>query len=154
MWLKILGLSVISAMLYNLGGQGKKGNFLDCLRYKLTRRLGCALVQFIAIFFVLKISAPWWVHLASIGITYGFLTTYWDGLTPDGSDSHGLHGAGIAFGMILYAITSSIPVMNFIVRIFVLGFLMEYWSRGWDQDWIEELGRGAFIILALPIICL
>ena len=141
---QIIFLSCCSGCAYRAGGAWW-GN-------KLWRRLGCALIQFIAIFFVLKISAPWWVHLASIGITWGFLSTYWDGLTPHGEDSHGLHGAGIAFGMIFYVVTGCIPVMAFIVRIFVLGFFMEYWSRGWDQDWIEELGRGFSIPLSLLIL--
>lgn len=65
-------LSILSAIFYRIGG---KGGFKN---NKIVRRIGIPILQFIAIFFVLKIQAPWWVHFFSIGITFGFLTTYWD----------------------------------------------------------------------------
>lgn len=149
MWIKILLVSCLSAILYNLGGQGKKGNYLDFFRNKLTRRIGCAVLQFFAIFFILKISALWWVHLCTIGFTWGFLSSYWDFI--NGEDRHGFHGAGIAFAMILYVIAGSIPWTTFLLRIILLGCFMELWSRTWTQDWIEEQGRGFSIPLSLLI---
>ena len=151
MVIQIFLLSILSAILYRFGGEAKRGDFLDFFRNKLTRRLGCAILQFIAIFFVLKISAPFWVHFLSIGITYGFLTTYWDFI--NGEDRHGFHGAGIAFGMILYVVTGSIPITAFILRIILLGVFMELWSRMWTQDWIEEFGRGFSIPFSLLLLC-
>ena len=144
----ILGLSVCSALAYNLGGQGKKGNFLDFLRNKLTRRLGCALIQFIAIFFVLKISAPFWVHFLNIGITYGALTSYWD---FTGQDNHYLHAFGIALGLILYAYVGAISWLAFGVRSITMILAMGLWSKYWKVDFIEELFRGSIIILTLFI---
>lgn len=146
----VIVLSCFSGILYRFGGSAKEGNFLDFFRNKLTRRVGCAAIQFITIFFVLKISAPWWVHLASIGITWGFLSTYWDFI--NGEDRHGFHGVGIACGMILYVITGSIPIVPFILRVIILGVCMEMWSRMHTSDIWEECGRGVFIPLSLLIL--
>jgi len=138
----ILGLSLLSSGLYRLGGWSG-GN-------KLYRRLGCAVVQFLVIFFVLKISAPWWVHLLSIGITYGFLTTYYDFI--NGEDSHWLHGLGIGLGIILYACVGAVAWPALIIRIVVLSLAMGLWSKWFKNDIVEECGRGFFIVATLLIL--
>lgn len=137
----IIGLSIANAILYRMGGADNWN--------KLWRRLGCAFIQAIAIIFILKIQAPWYVHFLSIGATFGGLTTYWDFI--NGDDSHWLHGLGIAMGCLLYLLSGSVMIWGFAIRVIALALLMGVWSK-WSRQFnavIEELGRGALIILTL-----
>ena len=148
----IILLSISSAVLYRFGGSAKQGNWLDFFRNKLTRRLGCSLIQFIAIFFVLKISAPWWIHLLIAGITYGFLTTYWDFL--NGKDNHYLHGFGIGLAILPLVIIGSISWVSFFLHLFTITMFMGIWSSKHTNDNVEEYGRGSSILWSLLILFL
>lgn len=74
------------------------------------------------------------------------------GLINKGKDNHGFHGAGIAFGMILYVIAGCIPWTVFLLRIILLGVFMGIWSKHWKIDFIEEWGRGFAIIASLLLL--
>lgn len=138
-------ISIISAVFYRIGGAGGFKN------NKLVRRLGCPLLQFIAIFFILKISAPWWVHLLGFGITYAGITTYHDWT---GKDNHYLHALGISLGLLLYAYVGSITWIAFILRSIVLILFMGIWERCWRWDVMAELGRGFAIPFSLLLLTL
>ena len=145
MWIKILALSCCAGICYRIGGAGGFKN------NKLVRRLGIPILQFIAIFFVLKISAPFWVHFLSIGITFGFLSSYWDFI--NGDDSHWLHGLGIGLGCVLYAYVGAISWLALATRTIVLALVMGIGSRLTVNDVLEEgFIRGPVIIWSLPLL--
>lgn len=136
-------LSYLSAKAYRFGGSAKKGDWLDILRNKATRRFGCMILRVIAIY-VLGTKAPNWIWLISCGIAYGGLTTYWDSVF--GEDNHFAHGFGIGMAALPFAIIGSISWVAFGVHIFVITSFMGFWSLYHDNDVKEEYGRGSAVI--------
>ena len=90
---------------------------------------------------------PWWVYLISFGAMWGMLTTYWDFLF--GYDNFFMHGAGIAFAFIPFAIVSG-GWLGFGIRFISLALTMGIWSKCFGDVDVEECGRGAFITATLP----
>ena len=140
----IIILTILSACFYRLGGQALEGNFLDVVRNKLTRRLGCMLLRSVAIIFVLKIAAPWWIHLISAGIAYGGLTTYLDGVF--GYDNHYAHGLLIGLAALPLLLVGSISWVAFGTHLIVIAGFMGLISQLSANDDVEENGRGSSVI--------
>jgi len=159
---KIIIFSCLSSILYRLGGIGEK-YFKTWMRDWLI-----PLVAFIVMFFVLKIKAPWYIHLISFGLLGGFLTTYWDNSKnpikdmiakvinwtyPE--DNFYLHGGFLGAAYLPYAICGSINWFSFSLRVLVLAIFIG--GLNWIvhklhipfSDWIEELSRGFVIIATL-----
>lgn len=142
MWIVIL--TILSAFAYRLGGQAKEGNWSDLFRDKLTRRLGCMILRSIAIIFVLRIAAPWWIHLISAGIAYGGLTTYWDGIF--GYDNHYAHGFGIGLAALPLVLVGIISWLAFGIHLVVIAGFMGLISQLSANADVEEYGRGSSVI--------
>jgi len=140
----ILILTILSALAYRLGGQGKKDDWLDIFRYKITRRLGCMLLRSIAIIFILKITAPWWIHLISAGIAYGGLTTYLDGVF--GYDNHYAHGALIGLAALPLLLVGSISWVAFGTHLIAIAGFMGWISGASADADVEEYSRGSSVI--------
>jgi hypothetical protein len=95
----------------------------------------------------------WWVYLLSYILTGAALTTYWDELF--GYDNFWFHGFAVGLGLLPF-ICTGIAWWLILVRAIILAILMGAWCKiKWPkfirQDWADELGRGAFIILTLII---
>ena len=132
--------AVLSAVLYRLGGYGRPFD----TKY---RDLGCPLVALI--WMLLYLPSPWWAHFIAFGLLFGALTTYWDRLF--GYDNFYMHGAMCGLAYFPYAIASG-DWWQLGARCVVLGVFMGLWCKFHAVDTIEEGGRGASIILTLPLL--
>lgn len=137
-------LSVISGILYWLGGRGKEWasqhGFPEWTCNTKVRDIGCAIVSTAAAMLVTE--ASWWQHALLFVGTFGSLTTYWDKIC--GKDSFATHGlviglCSIAYGNILIACTRGI----------LLGVAMGITCWIAEKDYVEEGARGAYIPLSL-----
>lgn len=154
MILSTIILSNISGFFYRLGGLSKeqaRQQIPWCPSWIInskTRDVGCSLltVLWMILFYP---HVHWYVHLISFGLMWGALSTYWDFL--NGKDNFWLHGWGIGLACLAYAIDSGLWI-GFGVRAFALAVLMGVWCAIFKNDWIEEYGRGAFVIATLPIL--
>ena len=136
--LMILVASILSAILYRMGGKGKPYN----TKY---RDMGCptVLLALVASLFGLKLGF-WWVYLLLFGLSFGALTTYWDFLFKD-KDNFWMHGFMCALpGLLLcFVIPWWIPV----IRLIICTVGMGWWSKIIGNDVVEECGRGVFFII-------
>lgn len=145
MILKLLGLSIISGILYRLGGIGKPFD----TKY---RDLGCPLIACGALFLFWHpvLIKEWLLLLCSFGFMFGALTTYWDIIYKD-SDNFWLHGFGVGIALLPLA-WAGIHWWTILIRAIVLAITMGSWSKfiGWDD--LEEFGRGFLIVASLPLL--
>ena len=149
-WLILL--SILSGVLYRLGGWGGEGrakfpNLPEWLFDTKARDIGCAIVSFGAVL-VVGIHAPWWIHLISFLILFGVLTTYWDFLF--GFDNFWFHGFACGAAYLPYAFYGE-PV-SMISRTFILAILMGAWSLAVGNDVLEEFGRGFVLPITLALV--
>ena len=106
--------------------------------------------------FIFKIKAPWWIYLLSYPLMGGALSTYWDRIF--GYDNFYAHGFVIGTGLLPLVLCGSLDLLPFMIRAVVLCLAMgslNYIVNKFHvpfSDWIEELGRGAFIILSLLLL--
>ena len=132
------GLAVFSsAIAYKMGGGG-------VTKY---RDFGVPIIAWITMAFILGISAPLWVHLLSGFLMFAALTTYCDKIFW--TDNFYCHGFLIASAYFPYAIVGAIGWWAFSIRVIALALMMGLWCKWFSSDWVEEWGRGSFIILTL-----
>lgn len=139
----IIALSVLSGVLYRLGGMKgfntKVRDFgvpLVCLAYMLS---------FVAV--------DWWVHAISAVLLFASLTTYWQFI--HGEDDFYIHGAGIGLAYLAYSVV--VPWWIICVRAVLLSLFMG--GLNWavhkfnvkHSDDIEELSRGFVTCLSLAL---
>jgi len=137
-----IGLSILNGVLYRRGGTSKGTKWRD---------LGCPLVTY---GYLLTLWHPvtlqgWGLLLLAFGLTFGALTTYFDSIF--GYDNFYAHGfaTGIACLPLFWV---GIPLWLILARSLILALFMGLWSRFWGWDEMEEWGRGASIILTIPIL--
>ena len=169
LWILYIGLAILSAVLYRLGGWGDEGrqqfpNLPKWLFNTKARDVGCAVCCFIGMLFIggaWSIFNLWYwvVAFFSFGLLFGALTTYWDFLsvrfTPTGrsylgEDNHWMHGFMCGLAYFPYAVVSH-DWVGFGVRCIALAILMGAVSKLSGNDVVEETGRGAVLVLTLPI---
>ena len=145
--------ALITAFLYRLGGLSKEEaqDYLPFIPSWMVntkaRDMGVPFVTLI--WMIIKYPhVAWWVHLLSFGIMFGMLTTYWDSLF--GFDNYWFHGFMIGGAYFLYAFQTHL-FLGYILRSVVLAVLMGAWCKIFSNDWVEELGRGFFIGITLPL---
>ena len=85
-------------------------------------------------------------YVISFLLTWGALSTYWN-------FRWFWHGFGIGMGMIPFAFVG-IHWWAILLRAVVLGILIKWWSDREDNAVKEEFGRGALMVLTLPIVFL
>ncbi len=147
-------LAVLSGFLYRLGGLSKeqaRQQIPWCPLWIInskTRDVGCSLLAVLWMI-LFHPHVHWYVHLIYFGLMWGALSTYWDFL--NGKDNFWLHGFGVGVAFIFYAIATG-DWIGFSVRCLALAILMGAWCAIFKNDWIEEYGRGAFVIATLPIL--
>lgn len=90
--------------------------------------------------------------LASFLLSWGALSTYWK---KKGTDAEWwnwfLHGFGIGLAMLPFVFIG-LSLNKIIIRALAMGVLMMIWSEWHDDVVWEECGRGACILLTLPIL--
>ena len=131
----------LGALFYRLGGQ---------IQTK-ARDLGLPAIATVYLL-ILGLKCPWWAYLLHFGLLFGALTTYWKKKDQDAKWWNWLlTGLGYSLAAIPIAIgTNHWP--GFGIRCIVLTTLITFWSEFiGDVNW-EESGRGALIILTLPIL--
>ena len=141
----IIVLSVVSAILYRLGGASKEDqdkefpwipDWFKSLPKK--RDVGCTLCALGSVALI-NHTAPWWVWVLSFGMLWSGLSTYWDFLFGD-EDNFWMHGFMCGLAFILFGMT--IGWLWVALRCVILAVLVGGWSAliG-DAKW-EEMGRG------------
>jgi len=163
MILGLIILTVLSALLYRLGGMGQDGRdkypeLPGWLFDTKSRDVGCGLCS-IGAFFVCGLHhdlLPWvqtWqlvlACVVSVPTQLGALSTYWDFLF--GFDNHWMHGfmCGIAF-FPLAIVTGA--WIGFVARSVALALIMGGISALSGDDDVEELGRGASLIPTVALL--
>jgi hypothetical protein len=141
----LLILSIISGVLYRMGGKGKPYN----TKY---RDLGCPLIAIITLWFLVGFQLSyWWVYLLIFGLMFGALTTYWDFLF--GFDNYWFHGFMVGLSIFpLFWI--GIHWWAILIYSISLAVSMGIWSKLISWDVAEEFGRGFFITLLLSTLFL
>jgi hypothetical protein len=154
MILVVILLSLISAILYRLGGssaidQDKEFPWIPRWFKVIPKKrdAGCGACV-VATGLALGITAPWWAWFLAWGLMWGALSTYWDPIFD--YDNHYAHGFGIGLAMG--------PVMFFDeplalgIRIAVLAVAMGIWSKINGNATKEELGRGFLMPITLVLV--
>ena len=143
-------LIFISSMFYRAGG---KGHFFNTK----WRDFGCPIILIITMYFA-GIHAQWYIWAVVFLINFAALTTYWDWINKylpvaDPNREYwwnwALHGFGCAIATLPLVIWGSYETGAFLWRLGLLPVLFAFWSELIDDDEIEELGRGALLILTL-----
>jgi len=152
-WILIILLSVVSAILYRLGGASKEDRekefpWLPFKPWKSRDFFGSLVA--IGAGLLVGLHAPWWAFLISFGLMWGATSTYWDEVF--GYDNHYAHGLGIGLAMLPVAFYSDPFALA--IRAIVLAVTMGVWSKINGKANIEELGRGALISLTFLILLL
>jgi hypothetical protein len=146
--------TIISALLYRLGGLGADGKvrfpFIPKWMFDTkVRDAGCSLVATAWMYQYYPVHIQdWYIYAISFFLMWGALTTYWDKLF--GYDNFWAHGFAIAFAFLPYAIYTG-EWIGFIVRCAALTVLCGGISKFSGNDDVEELGRGGSIALTLPL---
>jgi hypothetical protein len=144
-WWKLLAIvlgAILSGIAYRLGGW---------IQTKI-RDLGVPLV-FLVVWCLLKGFAwhSWWVYLITYGLTFASLTTYWK---PKGTPARWyhwcLHGLVIGIACLLF-VWLGISWWLVVARAIVLGGLMVLVGLS-TNVWVQEIGRGFFIVATIPIL--
>lgn len=134
-------LSLGSAVLYRIGGIGKP--FRSWMRDWTIPFVGLGTIL------LLNIKAPFWVHIASIGLYGAALSTYWDSIF--GYDNFYAHGFMCGLAYLPYGFALGLW-WQIILRALICGLLVGLWSKFQNVDWKEEGGRG--FILNITILLL
>ena len=148
----IIIATILSAVLYRLGGSAKDGSWYDFLKWSKTRDWGCTIVALVALGMLGKV-LTWYWYIPTFIACWLALTTYWDDLF--GYDCYAMHMAVVALSFLLFPIFVGNP-LGFIGRIFMMLLCgnATHWidKQGWKNgDVISELFRGAAIVATLPL---
>ena len=73
----VLLATVLSGILYRLGGAARIGDWLDVLKHSKTRDWGCSLI---VVALMLAQPIVWWIHVIVFILMWTALSTYWDDL--------------------------------------------------------------------------
>ena len=152
----------VSGILYRLGGASREDSRKEFpwvpewfRNMPKKRDAGCGIMAGLTAWAWLG-GTPWWAWFFSAGVLWGALSTYWDWMFND-TDNYYMHGFMCGLAYFLYAIASGMWV-GFGVRCIALAILMGLWShtickvfKGKSRAVAEEVGRGALIILTLPL---
>lgn len=148
----ILILSVISAILYRAGGMSKDPSAEPkwipvWLRQSWVRDWLCPMCVLLLWFPGFNWGLIWW--LLAYGATGGMLTTYWDWLFK--FDNFWFSGFMVGLAG-LFLIGLGQPWMPLVGRSFLLAILWGAWSLAIGKDYVEEMGRGFFLVSTMAVI--
>ena len=141
--INLIGSSVLSAVFYRMGGSDKFN--------PKWRDWGCALLTLVTLY-VQGHQVNIIIYLVSFLLLWGALSTYWKFKAIDCKWYHWfIHGLGIGLSM-FPVIFIGYNCNLIILRAITLGLTMMLWSEMNNNVFWEETGRGALIILTLPIL--
>ena len=139
-FLAVIVATIICSTCYRLGGaSGFNTKYRD---------VGCSIITCLLAGYLISWN---WTLILCFGLLWGALSTYWK-RTADSKWYNWLFtGTFYSVAMLPYVIAECLWV-GFISRTIILGALTMIWSELISNDVQEELGRGAFIILTLPLL--
>ena len=139
MLIKILIASIISGILYRLGGTSRGTKWRD---------FGCPTVALVALWLLVGFkSSYWWAYLLFFGFSFASLTTYWDFIPFNkGEDNHFMHGffCGLAGIPLIWV---GIPLWIILARLTLCTLGMGLWSKWIGNAVVEETGRCVLFII-------
>lgn len=150
----ILVLSIFCGLFYRFGGMGKE---LDVepkwvpifMRNTRFRDCGCSLLSVLLLGYLI---AWHWSLILVFGLTWGSLSTYFK---KKGTDAKWwnwlLVGLFISLATLPFIITQGLWA-GFVSRTIILSGAMMIWAEIIKNDVVEECGRGALIILTIPLL--
>lgn len=133
-------LTILSGLCYRFGGMPRP--FRTWMRDWLIPVLGLAVMLFLV-----KIDAPWYIHLVGVLLTGAACSTYWDFLFK--FDNHWFHCFMLGLAYVPYTIYTG-DWME-LTRPFIMAIIGGAISQISKNDWVEELSRGAVIVGTMPI---
>lgn len=140
----ILGLAILSAILYRLGGMAGLN--------KAIRRFGCPACLIAAVGFLPNNWSSIWVYVGLIVtylLSYGVMTTYFKGDEIDCKWYHWVFtGLGYSLAILPYVVVSGHWV-GFAIRTIVLTGLVTLISEKSDNVWVEECSRGFLFVITI-----
>jgi len=146
----IILYSLLSGLLYRLGGIGKPFN-------TKIRDFG---IPTLAILYLSKYHLSWWIGMATFVLAFGMLVTYWDKWGTDDVEWYewALTGFGYGISFITYPIAMG-HWRGFIIRTLLLTLFMPLWKRYQpkikifhDKADLDEIGVGFVYFITLPLI--
>lgn len=143
----VLGLSIVSAVLYRMGGSNTFNT-----KWRDIGSMLCAILCLLATQKLVFNVATFTALIVTALLTFASLTTYFK---RKGSDAKWWNWllVGLAWGL------SALPValvyhcwLGFALRtVFLMGTVC-IWSQSIDNDIIEELGRGFLLTISIPLL--
>jgi hypothetical protein len=142
--------ALLSACLYRLGGAGNHGQWYAKLLDTRWRDWGCPLVVVLLVSYLFF----WhWTLILTFCLMWGALSTYWK-KSADARWIHWLaHGLGIAISLLPFVIVQG-SWIGFGLICLLLPVSMMAWTHYLKNPIVEELGRGALIVLSIPLLYL
>ncbi len=145
-------LSVISAILYRLGGsskadQDKEFPFIPRWFKNIPKKRD-AMSNIVKLFgvYLIGIHAPFLAYFFTFGLMWASLSSYWDWMF--GYDNHYMHGFMCGFSLLPLVIFGNLGLVPFLIQSVVLGLTMGLWSKYNDNATKEELGRGFLLTIS------
>lgn len=137
----IVLISLISVILYRMGGVGKPFN-------TKIRDLGIPALMTVSLL-ALGLKVPWWAILLNFGLLFGALTTYWN--IDELKWGFWAHGLGVSLSALPIALATGLW-LGFAIRVVIVTAFMAIWSQMIDEVNLEEGGRGAIIMATVPLL--
>ena len=141
----LIALSIISGILYRMGGTNKG---------TLWRDIGCSLIT-LATCLVLGLKTSLRVstiaYLLTFGLSWGALASYWKSGQDMKFRHWCFHGIGLALALLPVVYITG-HWWGFILRLFILPPLIAGWSGIIGDVNLEEGGRGFLIIATMPLL--
>jgi hypothetical protein len=147
---------VLSAICYRAGGMGTESEakpkwIPNWLRHSWIRDWLCPLFVYGSLATLLSPSSflQWGMLVLCYPLLGGALSTYWDKLF--GFDNFWFAGfiCGVASFPLIFC---GVHWYIILVRAIVLAILWGAWCAWQSVDYVEEFGRGAFLVLTVPLL--
>lgn len=148
--------SCVSSVFYRAGGMSKELSAEPrwipmFMRNTLWRDCGCSAINCALAGYLLAWS---WTLVICFGLSWGALSIYWKFGRIDSKWYNWLTtGIFYSVAMLPYVIAEDLW-LGFISRTIILGTLTMIWSELVTNDVQEELGRGALLVLTMPLLLL
>ena len=138
-----LGLSILSGVLYRIGGTSKG---------TLWRDIGCSLTTLVACLILglyVGFTASLVAYLITFGLSWGALASYWG--QDEKKFGYFWHGLGLSLAALPIAFITG-HWIGFVIRSVVLTGLIVLVSEKFGNVILEEGSRGMLICLTLPLL--
>lgn len=148
----IIALSILSGVLYRMGGSSKFDT--------LYRDIGCPLTL-VASLYILGLGVSWWASFLTFLLAFGAMTSYFKWASAWYRDDwrDNVYPPSWAFTGLMYGVCllpclwSGLPLNDFILRLVIVTILIPLFSELYDNVVYEEFSRG-FIFTASMLVML